>query len=279
MRQVDLKEVQFISGTIDSHFHTLECKKAIPEIDKEFTPWFKQGLRGILDVAITTLDFEERLKIFDSTSPVWFTAGIHPNYCVSQPLDSWEKLEEQASHPRVIAIGETGLDWYRGKEYANIQYETLERQLDIAKRNHLPVIIHNRDADEDLFRVLKNAQLEPGGILHCFSSNWSYAVKFLDLNFHLSFSGNVTYKNAYDIQDTCARIPQNRYLVETDAPYLAPIPHRGSSNHPGNLRYTLEKMAQLREITPQKTAEETRDNFMKFFSSVFQNKNLNSSIS
>lgn len=274
MRQVDLESIQFTAPTLDSHFHYQECLPGMPDLSKNLETWFSQGLVGFLDVSITPLDFEKRVAALEAWKNTWMTAGLHPNSSETAHEDLWTLLEGQLSHPKVIAVGEIGLDWFRGLERKTSQFEAFERQLFLAKKYHLPVVIHNRDADQDLYPMIKKADLERGGILHCFSSDWKTAVKFLDLGFVVSFAGNVTYKTALGIQDTCSRLPQTAWLVETDAPYLAPVPHRGMGNHPGYLCHTLEKIAQLRQTLPQNAAAQSCQNFFRFFASVFQDKDL-----
>lgn len=177
----------------------------------------------------------------------------------------WAELERQLEHHKTIALGEIGLDWYRGRDAERQQRDLFERQLLLARARNLPIIVHCRDADADVHEALRSVALERGGIMHCFSSGYEFAVQCLDLGFMISFAGNVTYKNALLIQDAARRLPLDRILVETDAPYLAPVPMRGKTNHPGFLGHTIEVLAALRGDAPQRVAEVTGANFFRFF--------------
>jgi TatD DNase family protein len=175
-------------------------------------------------------------------------------------------LAERAAHPKVVAIGETGLDYFRSEGDLEWQHTRFRTHIRAARQTGKPLIIHTRDAKEDTLRILKEEGAdEVGGVLHCFTEDWETARLALDLNFHISFSGIVTFKNATQIQDAACKVPADRYLVETDSPYLAPIPHRGKPNYPHHVRHVAQFVADLRGIPLATVAEQSSRNYWALF--------------
>jgi TatD DNase family protein len=197
---------------------------------------------------------------------VYAAIGIHPHDAGKMLLEFWPALEELAKKPRVVGIGETGLDYFYDHSPRQVQREVFERFLQLAATVKHPVICHVRDAHDDAIDVLRKGPLpDAGGIIHCYSGNASHARCYLDLGLHLSFSGVITFKKADDIREAAAYAPADRILVETDAPYLAPIPHRGHRNEPAYVVKTLEALARVRGISPSRAAEETTANAFRLF--------------
>jgi TatD DNase family protein len=173
---------------------------------------------------------------------------------------------ELASHPKIIAIGETGLDYFHSKGDLEWQHQRFKTHITVAKNLKKPLIIHTREAGHDSLDVLRAAGADQvGGIIHCFTEDWAYAEKALDLNFYISFSGIVTFKNALAIKEVAQKVPAERFLIETDSPYLAPVPYRGKPNYPTYVRHVAEHIAELRNTTVEAIAEQSSSNFINLF--------------
>ena len=196
---------------------------------------------------------------------VSISVGVHPNEEAGQE-PSLGQLVELAADPKNVAIGETGLDYFRSDGDLEWQRERFRVHIAAAKACGKPLIIHTRDAREDTIRVMREEQAEAaGGVMHCFTENWEMARQALDLGFYISFSGILTFRSAEDLREVARRVPLERVLIETDSPYLAPVPHRGKPNQPIYVRQVAECLAELRGLTPEALAEITRDNFFRLF--------------
>ena len=209
-------------------------------------------------------------EIADTHDNIFCSVGVHPNTAPdgSEGFDpSVEQLTEMAAHEKVIGIGETGLDYFRSEGDLEWQRERFRRHIDAGRETELPLIVHTRAAADDTLKMLREENVGPArGVIHCFTEDWAFAEAALALGFYLSFSGIVTFKSATQIQEVAARAPLDKILVETDAPYLAPVPHRGKTNEPAYVRHTAEFVAQLRDISLEALAEQTSDNFFRLFS-------------
>ncbi len=218
-----------------------------------------------LSVAVTLDDHAALVNITETYPNVFISAGLHPNELPNQALEV-DSLIEKATHPRVIAIGETGLDYYRQEGDIDWQQLRFKQHIACAKKFNKPLIIHTRQAKEDTLAIMQSEQAqEVGGVMHCFTEDWEMAKKAMDLNFYISFSGIVTFKNATVLQDVARKMPLDRMLIETDCPYLAPIPHRGKPNVPGYVSHVAEFIATLRGEPLSKIAEHTTQNFFNLF--------------
>jgi TatD DNase family protein len=225
----------------------------------------QEGVRHIVSVANNLLDFSLVYENLKTESQVYHSIGISPS-SVSQPGDDWEmKIEDGTRLPRVIAIGEIGLDYYRKFGDRDSQVELFIRQLELAEKLSLPVIIHNRDAGADVLEILRERLPRRGGILHCYSEDPEYARKALDLNLLISFAGNVTYRNARNLQDTAKKIPVDRMLIESEAPFMVPAIHRGKRNKPSYINETAAFIAEVREIPVEELTETLYANSLRFF--------------
>lgn len=204
----------------------------------------------------------ELVKDYDSIS---LSVGVHPN--VHEGHDpSVEELIELGKDRKVIAIGETGLDYFRSEGDLEWQHQRFKNHIQAAKVLGKPLIIHTREAGHDSLDVLKKEGAdEVGGIIHCFTEDWAYAKKALDLGFYISFSGIVTFKNAHDIKEVAKKVPMDRFLIETDSPYLAPVPFRGKPNYPTYVPYVAEHLAELRETTVEEIGKLSSNNFKTLF--------------
>lgn len=196
---------------------------------------------------------------------VYISVGVHPTEREGQVVDPQELLY-LANHPEVIAIGETGLDYVHCTGDISWQQERFRTHIAVAKILKKPLIIHTRDAREDTIHIMRQENADTiGGVMHCFTETKAMAQQALDLNFYISFSGIVTFKNATVLQEVAQYVPLDRILVETDAPYLAPAPYRGKPNEPAYTRYVVEKIAELRQLSPEVIAEHTTENFRRLF--------------
>ncbi|OQX28600.1 MAG: hypothetical protein B0D92_08065 [Spirochaeta sp. LUC14_002_19_P3] len=263
-------EIHLPHPVFDSHFHGLHIEERGMDADRLLAALFSSGLTGAVDVAVDENNFERRLQWAAIHSRLRLSAGIHPSSSAENSALSWdERLEiisNQAKHPKVAAIGESGLDFYREHAPREIQMRAFRDQLDLAAALNKPVIIHNRDADEQLLSLIRDSSCRMG-VLHCFSSDWETARQALDLGYYISFAGNITYKKTENLQDAAKRIPEDRILIETDSPYLLPQPVRSrKSNHPGYIGFTLEALAAIRGKEPEHLARQTNENAMRLFS-------------
>jgi TatD DNase family protein len=198
---------------------------------------------------------------------VWCSVGIHPHEAANEPATGASRLADLARHPKVIGIGEAGLDYYYEHSPRDRQRAVFREHIEAARLSGLPLIVHSRDADEETVELLEEAAAAGGlaGVIHCFSSTAFLAERALALGFYISFSGIVTFRNAGALRDIAKTIPADRFLVETDSPYLAPVPHRGRRNEPAFVTHTAAFLAELRGIEPATLARETTANFYRLF--------------
>lgn len=252
---------------VDSHCHLdqLDLSLHAGKLANALKNAADNGVGHMLCVCITLEEFPKVLAAAHEYANVSASVGLHPNEVVSQEPTA-DDLITMAQDKKIIAIGETGLDYYRSTGDVEWQRERFRQHIRAAKETGKPLIVHSRQAKEDTLAIIKNEKADTiGGVLHCFTEDWEMASAALDLNFYISFSGIVTFKNAVSIQDVAKRMPLDRMLIETDSPYLAPIPFRGKPNEPAYVRYVAEYIAELRGINVVELAEQTTDNFFRLF--------------
>ena len=252
---------------VDSHCHldTLDLEPFGGRIEDVLNAARDQGVGHFLCVSINLEDYPGMLALAEPHQQVSVSVGLHPNEQGGHDPDV-DELVELAIHPKVIAIGETGLDYFRSDGDLEWQRDRFRRHIAAAKISGKPLIIHSRDAKEDTLEILAaEGASEVGGVMHCFTGDWDMAERAMELNFHISFSGIVTFKNAQVLQEVATRMPADRILVETDCPYLAPVPHRGKQNQPAFVRHVAEYVAGLRSETGEQVATYTTENFRKLF--------------
>ncbi len=222
-------------------------------------------IRHQLCIAIDLENYPAMLELVSAYPDISLSVGVHPN--VTDGKDpSVDELLALADNDKVIAIGETGLDYFRSEGDLEWQHQRFRNHISVAKTLNKPLIIHTRDAGHDSLDVLKAEGADQvGGIIHCFAEDWVYAEKALDLNFFISFSGIVTFKNAQAIKEVAQKVPSDRFLIETDSPYLAPVPYRGKPNYPTYVRHVAEHIAELRNTSIEEIAELSRNNFYRLF--------------
>jgi TatD DNase family protein len=225
-----------------------------------------QGVNHFLCVAVDLEHFPAVLGIAKQIDNVFASVGIHPNTSPHHLVGETQTLVSLANHPKIIAIGETGLDYYRSHGDLTWQQQRFRTHIQAAKQIGKPLIIHSREAAQDTLRILREEQAsEVGGVMHCFVDDWETAQEAMDLGFYISFSGIVTFKTATSLQAVAKKVPFDRMLVETDAPYLAPVPHRGQTNQPAYVRHVAEFIAKLRHESLETIARMTTENFFRLF--------------
>lgn len=252
---------------IDSHCHLdrLILDKHDGELANALNAALERGVSQLLCVGISVDNAEAVQQIAQQFPQVVCSVGVHP-LDVQAGLASPEQLLQWAQNPDVVALGETGLDYYYSSDDKVLQQESFALHLQAAAKGNLPVIVHTRDAREDTLALIKEHGSEASaGVLHCFTENWDMAKRAIDLNYYISISGIVTFKNASELRDVAKQIPLDRLLVETDSPYLAPVPYRGKPNEPQYVRDVAEFVADLKGVSYDELARVTTNNFHQLF--------------
>ncbi|WP_334107283.1 TatD family hydrolase [Methylobacillus sp.] len=249
---------------VDSH-----CHLNFPELRNNM-----QALRAAMQeervghalcISVTLPDFPDVLAVAAAYDNFYASVGVHPDY-EDEPEFTEDHLVELAAHPKVVAIGETGLDYFRLTGDLEWQRERFRTHIRAAIRAQKPLVIHTRNAAEDTLRIMCEEHAEQvGGVMHCFTESLEVALAAIELGFYISFSGILTFKNAVALKEVAKAIPLDRILVETDSPYLAPVPFRGKLNQPAYVRYVAEEIAILRDISYQEVEQATTANFFRLF--------------
>ena len=250
---------------IDSHCH-LNFEGLANRIPVVLANMAANEVKLALAISVSKTSFAETLALAEANPNVFATVGIHPDDPDTEEFTIVEMIEH-ANHPKVVGIGETGLDYHWCKGDLTWQHQRFANHISAANQSRLPLIVHSRDAADDTMNMLKENQAH-AGVIHCFTEDIRVAKMALDLGFYISFSGIVTFKNAKDIQAAAQYIPLDRLLIETDAPFLAPAPKRGKPNEPAYVRHTAEFIAQLRGDTLENIAVATTENFYRLFNKV-----------
>ena len=258
-----------MSYLVDSHCHLdrLDLSPWDGRLDGALDNARQYGIGHMLCVSISLEEYPAILEIARIHDNVSLSVGVHPNESDGKEPDTAELLR-LADDPKVVAIGETGLDYFRQSKNSDLEWqrERFRQHIAAAKQCGKPLIIHTRESTEDCIRMLKEEGAdEVGGVMHCFVENWDIAQQCMELNFYISFSGIVTFKSARELQEVASKMPIERMLVETDSPYLAPVPYRGKSNQPAYTRLVAEHIASLRGTTVDVIAEQTTHNFFTLF--------------
>ncbi len=249
---------------VDSH-----CHLDFPDLAENIQPLLDLMQENYVGCAVcigvNLEDFPRVLALAEAHPHILATVGVHPETTDAREPTVAE-LVSLAQHPKVIAIGETGLDYYWHKDAPEWQRDRFRTHIHAALEAGKPLVIHNREATVDILRLMaEEGAGQVGGILHCFTETWDIAEKALSMGFHIALSGIVTFKNALSIKDVARRVPLDRLLIETDAPYLAPVPYRGKINQPGYVKYVAEEISRLRDIPVEDLAKATTDNFFRLF--------------
>jgi TatD DNase family protein len=251
---------------IDSHCH-LNYEGLVERQAEVLDNARARGVTGFLNISTRQREWSDIIAVAEREPDVWASVGVHPHEADAHPDLGSAALAKAADHPRVIAIGECGLDYYYDKSDREAQRERFQAHIEAARQTGLPLVVHTREAEEDTAAILSAAVREGGvsGVLHCFTGSADLARKGLDLGFYVSLSGIVTFKNAADLQATAKWLPADQMLVETDSPFLAPVPHRGKKCEPAFVVDTARFVAQLRGEDPEELAAVTTDNFFRLF--------------
>lgn len=252
---------------IDSHCHLdrLDLTPYHNDLAAALAHAKEKGVEYMLCVCIDLDNFQNVFDISQKYANVFASVGVHPTEILEEE-PTVEELIKLASLPKVIALGETGLDFYREGHQKEIQKERFRRHIRAALQANKPLIIHTRCAAEETLQILKEEEAERvGGVFHCFTEDLTTAQCAIEQNFYISFSGIITFQNAKTLQEIVKNLPLDRMLIETDSPYLAPVPFRGKSNEPANVYYVAEAMAKLRNISFKDVAEQTSENFFRLF--------------
>jgi len=252
---------------VDSHCH-LDFPDFDDDRDSVIAAAAEAGVGHMLTICTHVTKFDQVLAVAEKYDNIFCTVGVHPHNAETEPEVSAEQLIELARHPKVVGFGETGLDFFFEHSPRDVQERFFRAHIEAARETGLPVIVHTRDADEDMARILRDEHQKGPfpGLIHCFSSGTELAEIVLDIGFCLSFSGIVTFKKADEICAVAETAPLDRILVETDSPYLAPMPKRGKRNEPAYTAFTAARVAELRGLDEETFAKATTDNFFSLFS-------------
>jgi TatD DNase family protein len=246
-----------------AHLNAIQYEEDIVEVIQRAQA---ENVTNIVVVGFDTDTIKKAMELIDQYDMIYAAVGWHPVDAIDMKDEDLEWIKELAQHPKVVALGEMGLDYHWDKSPKDIQKDIFRRQIRLAKELQLPIIIHNRDATEDVVNILKEENAsEVGGIMHCFTGSLEVAKQCMDMNFYISFGGPVTFKNAKKPKEVAVEIPLERLLIETDCPYLTPHPFRGKRNEPSYVKYVAEQIAELKGLSFDEIAKITSDNAKKLF--------------
>jgi TatD DNase family protein len=249
---------------VDSHCHLDfdEFRDRIPEVLAEMAG---AGVSHALCISVTLSEFPRVKALAEAHENLFATVGVHPDYPDAGAVEV-DELVTRADHPKILAIGETGLDYYRLRGDLEWQRDRFRNHIRAARECRKPLVVHSRSAAKDTLRIMREERAgEVGGVMHCFTETLDVARAAVEMGFLISFSGIVTFKNAGDLRETAKSLPIDRILVETDAPYLAPVPHRGKVNQPAFVRFVVDEIARVRDVDPAGIARATTANFASLF--------------
>jgi TatD DNase family protein len=249
---------------VDSHCH-LDFPELAGNLPAILEKMRENDVGAALCISVTLDDFPKVLALAEQHENLYASVGVHPDYPdLREP--TVVELVELAQHPKVVAIGETGLDYYRLTGDLEWQRERFRVHIRAARQSRKPLVIHTRSASADTLRLMREeGASKAGGVMHCFTESWEVAQGALEMGFYISFSGIVTFKNAKELKDVARQVPLDRLLVETDSPYLAPVPYRGKTNQPGWVKHVAEEVARLQNRSFADVAAATTHNFFKLF--------------
>lgn len=249
----------------DTHVH-LNADQYKDDLEEVIGRAQEAGIEYMVVVGFDRGTIQKAMEIAEKYDFIYASVGWHPVDAIDMTTKDLEWIEELSSHPKVVALGEMGLDYYWDKSPKDIQQEVFRQQIRLARKVNLPIIIHNRDATEDIVRILKEEKVEEvGGVMHCFTGSLEVAKQCMDMNMYISFGGPVTFKNAKKPKEVAAEIPLDKLLIETDCPYLTPHPYRGKRNEPSYVSYVAEQIAELKQMDYEELAKKTTENAKKLF--------------
>ncbi|WP_174520840.1 TatD family hydrolase [Alicyclobacillus acidiphilus] len=253
---------------VDTHCHLMDQQFA-DDLDDVIRRAEAEGIGRMIVPAVDLATAHEVIRIAEAYPNVYAAVGIHPESANDVPASHFDEIERLAKHEKVVAIGEIGLDYYWDSAPHAVQQDVMARQIEIAKRVGLPIIVHNRESTEDIIQLLDRMNVaESGGVMHCFSGSENDARRCLAMGMYISFGGPVTFKKADDVRAVAAVIPDDRILVETDSPYLSPHPFRGKRNEPSRVKIVAQQVADVRNVSLEALAAQTTANALRLFSKV-----------
>ena len=250
---------------IDSHCH-LDHEPLLSNLDKILKRSKDIGIKKLLTISTSLESFTRVKKLIDKDEMIYGTIGIHPHETKNNIIDSDFIVKNLKENKKIIGIGETGLDFYYNNSEKNKQIASFKEHIDASIKTNIPLIVHSRDAEKETFDILKEYKNENLKILmHCFTGSKEFSEKLMTLNSYFSASGIITFKNSLDLQDTFKSIPMDKILIETDSPFLAPVPKRGKKNEPSFIDFTATKLAEIKDMPKKDLIKKTTDNFNKLF--------------
>ena len=250
---------------IDSHCH-LDHDPLFGDLNEVLSRAKNEGLKKLLTICTSDESFENIQKILDIDEIIYGTYGIHPHETKNYKVTKNDIIKNISKHPKLIGIGETGLDFYYNNSQKNVQIESFKKHIEASLETDVPIIVHSRNAETETFDILnKYRDKKPKILMHCFTGSYDFFKNMEKLNSYFSASGIITFKNSYDLQKTFSKIPNDRLLVETDSPFLAPIPMRGKKNEPSFIKYTINKLAELKNVNVNQMINLTSKNFENLF--------------
>jgi TatD DNase family protein len=251
---------------IETHCH-LDYLKDFPLEEILSVAKTEGGVEKFLTISVEPDNFDSVMALADKYPEIYFTQGIHPHDAKLHSEEAFKKIEDRATHPKMLAVGEIGLDYHYDNSPRDLQVEVFKRHLELAIKLNKPVVIHSRDADEDMMKILSEyaPRMKRTGVIHSFTAGMELAKLAIDLGFYLGFNGIITFKSAKNVREIVEITPLNRILLETDSPFLTPVPHRGKENSPKNLPYILEKVAEIKQVEPKVIEEVTYQNAIDIF--------------
>lgn len=249
----------------DTHTH-LDAEQFDEDRGEVIQRALDNGITRIINIGFNRETIPTSMQLAEKYDFIYSAVGWHPQDAKDMTSEELDWIESLCSHPKVVAIGEIGLDYYWDTSPKEVQQTVFREQIRLARKVKMPIIIHNRDAHQDIVRILKEEKAEEvGGVMHCFSGSWEVAKQCLDMNFYISFGGPVTFKNAKQPKEVLSKVPLDRLLVETDAPYLTPHPFRGKRNETGYVRLVAEAVAEIKQLKLEEIARITTENADKCF--------------
>ena len=251
---------------VDSHWHLIHERNAL-SVEKIIQKAEDSNVTTLLNITTKQDEFDRSIQLTEKYNSIYTSIGIHPHDSSQMNLSVYKKILELCNHEKVIGIGETGLDYYYNNSFREEQINSFKMHIDIAQKNNLPLIIHMRNAEDDMLDIIiKKYEENPFlGLIHCFTGSKNFLQKLLPLGFYFSISGVITFKNSDNLRETVKNVPLDRLLIETDSPYLTPVPHRGKINDPSYIIHTLEYLAKLFNLKTNEIQSATTNNFKNLF--------------
>ncbi len=247
---------------IDSHAHLVSLEN-LPEVLQRAQ---ENNINKIVSISSDIPSTEATISLAEEYDYIFATTGVHPHSADQMSEEVLIGIDHFAENDKVVAIGETGLDYFYMNSEKEVQIDSFTEHIRLGKKHNLPIIIHVRNADQDMIEILtKESAADTPGVIHCFTGDYDTAKKYLDLGFYISFSGIVTYKRSEELREAAKKIPKDKILIETDSPYLAPVPHRGKPNEPSYVKHVAETISDVRGISFDEIAEITKANAEKLF--------------